>query len=1000
MDPALMDTLHPRTVHLAPAFDTSLSRVRSRREQFTDNEVKPLLANLSPASTLETLVSTSAVPTTRDRSHSFVEASVVNATESERAWGIKAALAGKKIREWHDELAQWPWIGNEGEEGNGFQGMRDGTQIQERLDRIETIRDDMETLEVEELKDHVRKTHIRHDTNMKNYESLRDFTAVITAIIVQSLPTLSNLNTLLDTWSIRLLILRQVPSFLMDIKDCQESMISAWMAVGQENVSNSKPRPDFNRNAFSDIQAVLQDQISRLGRKTDGLLDMLEGSKDTLPDQWIDGVDRLENEYSSWVVKAEELVLNNEMEASSRFDCQMQHKIVKNVRDEVATNATSMPEDTVHRSPHQMKGVDGAGDSKEDDLGIQNMDHSTNNDNPLVTKAVSREESVIAARNLDQYESSDRAVRLMDRKPPPLNLARRSPKHSRNNSALTSTESDISPSGSATSEYFSDKSSPEILNASVASYLRSPVMVTTPKWSERDSMDKQSRPPSQIAEPGYFNLDYRPESPSFKPVVHRRQRSMTSPPELPIPQPSRVDELDSELDNPDHVRVRSASVRSFEKVATQDIRRLLVRRSGSYSPASPQKAPVMSQRNSVAITSPAPTPLKVHPVDGKASSMPMSTSSAKRFHKDLSSTPASPRQNERDRALVNKEKLSPVIPQQSEPEIAKSSARPCSRFEQVTDFEAGSAPIKVQKQRSSKVENLVIHQQNMIQTPIPKQKDKLEARISSILNHIPADIRLKTSPSTTPTPLLSNTRPRSMSTPKTPLIRRSLTPKLLRTKTPGPSSPSLTLAPAPPPTGADSKPIATKSTNANDPEIKLYHLHRTDHSSAPVKLYVRLVGENGDRVMVRVGGGWADLGEYLKEYAAHHGSKRSVSTASAFDFHTLPSTPGSGQKSEGAKTQPGTPKWGSRPGSRNSWAGDEASSPSLAGLKARDKEVDPERLAWVEGMLERARLGGNGGGKEGKSEGADGEKGRNGDGLGWLGRVGGTSRVFLKGGGG
>lgn len=58
-------------------------------------------------------------------------------------------------------------------------------------------------------------------------------------------------------------------------------------------------------------------------------------------------------------------------------------------------------------------------------------------------------------------------------------------------------------------------------------------------------------------------------------------------------------------------------------------------------------------------------------------------------------------------------------------------------------------------------------------------------------------------------------------------------------------------------------------------DIKLYHLHRND-GQAPIKLYIRLVGEKGERVMVRVGGGWADLAEYLKEYATHHGSKRRV----------------------------------------------------------------------------------------------------------------------------
>ena len=34
------------------------------------------------------------------------------------------------------------------------------------------------------------------------------------------------------------------------------------------------------------------------------------------------------------------------------------------------------------------------------------------------------------------------------------------------------------------------------------------------------------------------------------------------------------------------------------------------------------------------------------------------------------------------------------------------------------------------------------------------------------------------------------------------------------------------------------------------------------------------LGKNGERAMVRVGGGWEDLGEYLKMYVAYHGSKK------------------------------------------------------------------------------------------------------------------------------
>src|SRR5436853_7937726 len=62
-------------------------------------------------------------------------------------------------------------------------------------------------------------------------------------------------------------------------------------------------------------------------------------------------------------------------------------------------------------------------------------------------------------------------------------------------------------------------------------------------------------------------------------------------------------------------------------------------------------------------------------------------------------------------------------------------------------------------------------------------------------------------------------------------------------------------------------------------DIKCYHLHRADENEnendqqhqqqqqqqqPPMKLYVRLVGDS--RLVCRVGGGWSDLEEYLKEW--------------------------------------------------------------------------------------------------------------------------------------
>lgn len=104
-------------------------------------------------------------------------------------------------------------------------------------------------------------------------------------------------------------------------------------------------------------------------------------------------------------------------------------------------------------------------------------------------------------------------------------------------------------------------------------------------------------------------------------------------------------------------------------------------------------------------------------------------------------------------------------------------------------------------------------------------------------------------------------------------------------------------------------------------DIKLYHLHRTD-GQAPIKLYIRLVGEKGERVMVRVGGGWADLAEYLKEYATHHGSKRRVVSEGRIEIqdfggtahhHSLhPSRSISSLRSASPGSRPSSPHTGNR----------------------------------------------------------------------------------------
>jgi len=68
-------------------------------------------------------------------------------------------------------------------------------------------------------------------------------------------------------------------------------------------------------------------------------------------------------------------------------------------------------------------------------------------------------------------------------------------------------------------------------------------------------------------------------------------------------------------------------------------------------------------------------------------------------------------------------------------------------------------------------------------------------------------------------------------------------------------------------------------------DIKCYHLHRNDEHP-PMKLYVRLVGNK--RLVCRVGGGWSDLEEYLREWATHHGSKMRAVSESRLEIREIP----------------------------------------------------------------------------------------------------------------
>ena len=293
--------------------------------------------------------------------------------------------------------------------------------------------------------------------------------------------------------------------------------------------------------------------------------------------------------------------------------------------------------------------------------------------------------------------------------------------------------------------------------------------------------------------------------------------------------------------------------------------------------------------------------------------------------------------------------------------------------------------------------------------------DDLERQISNILTTIPAHIRLTSGPEADASEIK---HPRATSSLGNTRSHPSNSLRASRAAG-GVKSPELTLSPVKHDSEASSYAGGSSRRGGAagaDSDIKLYHLTQPGKDK-PIKLFVRRVGENGERVMVRVGGGWADLGEYLRQYAEHHGrrtvsegkfevlgleppgsttaaatagatsaaartgtvdaSVRPGSAASKKDFRFAAGTPVGGRPATPSVT-PGkasaldaaqlTSSITTTPVAAAAAAGESGGSTGssgrvswsgnevgLAGPKAKKLDLSGEKLEWIEGMMNQAR---------------------------------------------
>ncbi|KAJ5980143.1 hypothetical protein N7481_007441 [Penicillium waksmanii] len=344
------------SIRLSPAHSRENSRSTSpAHPESIYQKIDPLLANLSPESTLNALTSTEAVPSNEKFSRDVLSQSISQVSPAERALGIRAAVAAQNLNIWYKEVQTWTWPKHaDAKEGKGFvppveiqrgengsasaastslippgtsdiayYGCLPSTIVEQYEQRIEEIRDGMDNLNVEELKEHVLSAHIPSRSRPSSststvsvppplsYVQLSDFTAVVTATILRALPFLSRLNHLLTTWDVRLLVLRQIPGLLRELKSTRSALNTSFHALRTSDHSENSDS-FLSSSQLRVDHAQLESAVVSVGRRMDRVLDALEGRQDSLPESWIDDLEGIESDFAAWVVEVDKYKLRTE----------------------------------------------------------------------------------------------------------------------------------------------------------------------------------------------------------------------------------------------------------------------------------------------------------------------------------------------------------------------------------------------------------------------------------------------------------------------------------------------------------------------------------------------------------------------------------------------------------------------------------------------------------------------------------------------------------------
>jgi hypothetical protein len=783
-------------------------------------------------------------------------------------------------------------VGGEGYDSR-FLGCLPATEVERYEKRLDSIARDLQDIDVEEIKSHVLHNHImplsRPGTPMSDslrsemlsstaYAYMSDFTAIVTSTVLQTLPNLLRLNGLLDTWTIRLLVLRRSSVFLTTLGDAEIALQAGWKAMevkpSEEGKCPASTRSVLSRQDFETMKMVVERKIASAGQHLDYMLDALEGREDTLPEDWVDRVDTLESDYAEWVAACEMKIREADM--------------TRTVRGIEAAKSGFSPDDD-HQSSARSQG-------QKTPLSAQHCEGEED-----IRSADSTRETVSTGNSPSHQASLTEFVEHQDDAATPSSPAEteHSPASARKSSSpppvimVHLAEEDTSGPGGPEQEHPvkrtidnlpSGLGDPPRLKSQAEAVDHDMGRFDGLKDATSPSISPSSPPPvtraSQEAPPFlthwmagdiYSSLseDLNPDLNTATKVMEQKEDAETHP--------GNDLDLDSDIDFVDDSELPEPELPTMPQE----------RRESTISNTSTVIRGAHGGFDSFSSDSPDRGTPDHHHIRGM--SLPSSESgdiilpSVEHDNTDMSSSPPEFGSSARSFSVSFNE--IPTVHEVPEEDSLPMTPMTLSFAEELT-YDEGDLTEGPSEAESSPG-----------QAVAAGSDDHLQKQISEILESLPAKIRLTKEPATinlNPPDFHLPTKP----TPSKPrqhdsFPRSQSSMSNMSTRSSRAGTPSFILAPAYA-KGARSR----QQTNTQG--IRLYHLSRSN-GEAPMKLAIRCVGENGERVMVRVGGGWADLGEYLKDYASHHGRRSGGTKVEVKDI------PGSSPVSRAGSMPPGRP---------------------------------------------------------------------------------------------